>query len=209
MKQTLQLRTSQQLTLTPQLQQSIRLLQMSTLDLNQELERVLDENPMLERAEPGEADEVLPMLVAALSAPNTASGETGTDPAGAANTSEADALASDDGALLWEGSSGGHDEDDEGFERQTAAATSLRDHLLWQVQMSQLAEDDRQLVLWLIEALDDDGYLTQALAELVEAANALGAADATEGPAEPPIDEDVLRVALRYLQTLDPPGVGA
>ncbi len=209
MKQTLQLRTSQQLTLTPQLQQSIRLLQMSTLDLNQELERVLDENPMLERAEPGEADEVLPMLVAALSAPNTASGETGTDPAGAANTSEADALASDDGALLWEGSSGGHDEDDEGFERQTAAATSLRDHLLWQVQMSQLAEDDRQLVLWLIEALDDDGYLTQALAELVEAANALGAADAAEGPAEPPIDEDVLRVALRYLQTLDPPGVGA
>src|SRR2546429_8126450 len=51
MKQTLQLKLSQHLTLTPQLQQSIRLLQLSTLELNQEVERMLQENPLLERAE--------------------------------------------------------------------------------------------------------------------------------------------------------------
>jgi len=215
MKQTLQLRTSQQLTLTPQLQQSIRLLQMSTLDLNQELDRVLDENPMLERAEDGEADEVLPMLAASLAGQTAmAEGETaaaGSDTERPAGTDDA-ALAGDDGQLLWEGGSGGSDEDDDGFERQTAAGTSLRDHLIWQVQMSQLVEDDRQLVLWLIEAIDEDGYLTQPLAELVEAANALAAEDAGDTPgdgSEPAIDEDTLRVALRYLQTLDPPGVGA
>ena len=210
MKQTLQLRTSQQLTLTPQLQQSIRLLQMSTLDLNQELDRVLDENPMLERAEAGEADEVLPMLAAALSAQTANGGEAaGAETASAADSADDAAMAGDDGPLLWEGSGGGGDDDDDGFERQTAAATSLRDHLLWQVQMSQLAEDDRQLVLWLIEALDEDGYLTQPLAELVEAANALAADDVTGETAEPLVDEDTLRVALRYLQTLEPPGVGA
>ncbi len=211
MKQTLQLRTSQQLTLTPQLQQSIRLLQMSTLDLNQELDRVLDENPMLERAEAGEADEVLPMLAASLASQTTkADGEPGTTEAvaGDASTAEEAALAGDDGILLWEGGGSG-DDDDEGFERQTAAGTSLRDHLLWQVQMSQLAESDRQLVLWLIEAIDEDGYLTQPLAELVEAANALAGEDGDEVDVEGPLDEDALRVALRYLQTLDPAGVGA
>ena len=213
MKQTLQLRTSQQLTLTPQLQQSIRLLQMSTLDLNQELDRVLDENPMLERAEDGEADEVLPMLAASL-ASQTATAESN---AGEDNPTpaDADALAVlDDGQLLWEGSGGASDDEDDGFERQTAAGTSLRDHLIWQVQMSQLAEADRQLVLWLIEAVDEDGYLTQPLADLVEAANALDASDqdvatGAGDAADALVDEDTLRVALRYLQTLDPPGVGA
>lgn len=214
MKQTLQLRTSQQLTLTPQLQQSIKLLQMSTLDLNQELDRVLDENPMLERAEDGEADEVLPMLAAALAGQNgTAEGKTGTAETATDGPAAADdaALGGDDGLLLWEGSGGG-DEDDDNFERQTAAGTSLRDHLIWQVQMSQLADDDRQLVLWLIEAVDEDGYLTQPLAELVEAANALTGEDGDAAPSdasEPAVDEDTLRVALRYLQTLDPPGIGA
>jgi len=214
MKQTLQLRTSQQLTLTPQLQQSIRLLQMSTIELDQELDRILDENPMLERAEAGELDELLPLLAASLSAPGTtgegeAAGAAGSD-AGDSRDTAPDAAA-DDTTLLWEGANGAGSDDEDGFERQTAAATSLRDHLIWQVQMSQLADTDRQLVLWLIEAVDEDGYLTQPLDELVTAANTLAGANADGGgdDGEPAVDADTLRVALRYLQTLDPPGVGA
>ncbi len=225
MKQTLQLRTSQQLTLTPQLQQSIKLLQMSTLELDAELDRVLDENPMLERAEDGEADELLPMLAQSLAAQTTPPAETGP----ASNPDDPSDLGSNatdlgDDTLLWEGSPGGSgDEDDDGLERQTAAATSLRDHLVWQVQMSQLAETDRQLVLWLIDAVDEDGYLTQTPDELLAMANMLATGDdpaevadsaagdvTAEGDArEPLLDADTLRVALRFLQTLDPPGVGA
>jgi len=205
MKQTLQLRTSQQLTLTPQLQQSIRLLQMSTLELDQELDRVLDENPMLERAEDGETDELLPMLAAALASQTSAADGAGR---GEGDTeARSDAGEHDAGTLLWESASGVVDDDEAGLERQTAVVASLRDHLIWQVQMSQLTEADRQLVLWLIETVDEDGYLTQPLAELVEAANAL--ADADLDTTEAPLDEDTLRVALRYLQTFDPPGVGA
>jgi len=218
MKQTLQLRTSQQLALTPQLQQSIRLLQMSTLELDAELDRVLEENPMLERAEPGEADELLPLLAASLAAQGTApdSGGAATDlgsEAGAPETPSAEA-GDEETTLLWEGASGGGDEDEDGLERRMAAVPSLREHLIWQVQMSQLADDDRQLVLWLIEAVDEDGYLTQSLDELLAAANGLAAAD-QDGSASPPeaaapaVEADALRVALRYLQTLDPPGVGA
>jgi len=207
MKQTLQLRTSQQLTLTPQLQQSIKLLQLSTLELNQELDRILDENPMLERAEDGEGDELLPLLAASLSSSNS---ETGDAPA--ATGDDAITVADDSGAeLLWEGTSaGGHDDDDFEPGGQTAAVESLREHLAWQVQLSQLGERDRQLLLWLIEALDDDGYLGQPFDELVEAINAAAAEAGLEGDeGELVIPADELRVALRYLQTLDPPGVGA
>ena len=62
MKQTLQLKLTQHLTLTPQLQQSIRLLQLSTIELNQEIERLLMENPILER-EDGESDAAAAVVV--------------------------------------------------------------------------------------------------------------------------------------------------
>jgi RNA polymerase sigma-54 factor len=223
MKQTLHLRASQQLTLTPQLRQSIKLLQMSALELEAELDRVLDENPMLERAEDGETDELLPMLAQSLAAQAVPAAESGPastpDNPGALESNAADLC---DDTLLWEGSpGGGSDEDDESLGRQTVAATSLRDHLVWQVQMSQLTETDRQLVLWLIDAVDEDGYLTQTPDELLTMGDRLATGqnpaelDADGDPAsqtdatEPPLAADTLRVALRFLQTLDPPGVGA
>ncbi len=183
MKPTLQLRTSQQLALTPQLQQSIRLLQMSTVELNQELDRLLDENPMLERAD----DEPLTATVGDSSGGDT---ETRDD------TGDEGLLG---GELLWEGVDSDRRDDDDVPEHgsQTAAPLSLREHLIWQVQLSQLGEADRQLALMLVEAIDEDGYLSQSFDELAEGAAAAG------------VEADDLRVALRYLQTLDPPGVGA
>ena len=79
-----------------------------------------------------------------------------------------------------------------------AATTSLREHLSWQLGLMGLPARDRTLVQCLIEALDDDGYLTQSLEDLAESL-----------PPELEIDPDELQIALRHLQNFDPTGVGA
>ncbi len=150
MKPSLQFRLSQHLTLTPQLQQSIRLLQLSTVELNQEIDRMLMENPALARE-------------------------------------DADIASS------WRGP----DDDDEGDRSFTAPDTpTLRDHLRGQLSLTNLGDRDRVFVQLLIDALDEDGYLTQPLEEI-----------AALLPAE--ADPEELGIALRHLQNLEPAGVGA
>ena len=186
MKPSLQFRLSQHLTLTPQLQQSIRLLQLSTVELNQEIDRMLMENPALERedaeGEPG----------AAAPAPAPASG------AGASGSTEAAAPDTDwsaDIASSWRGP----DDDDEGDRSFTAPDTpTLRDHLRGQLSLTNLGDRDRVFVQLLIDALDEDGYLTQPLEEI-----------AALLPTEAEADLEELGIALRHLQNLEPAGVGA
>ncbi len=182
MKPTLQLRLSQHLTLTPQLQQSIRLLQLSTVELDQEIERLLMDNPILER-EDGETD-------AAAAAVPRANGEA---PERDAGDPAAD-LASDY-AAPWRGG-----EDDEHEDRAQGApdVPTLRDHLIAQLALLKVSERDRALVALLIDALDEDGYLTQPLEEI-----------AALLPQEAEIGLEELAIALRYLQSLEPAGVGA
>lgn len=193
MKHSLQLRLSQHLTLTPQLQQSIRLLQLSTLELNQELERVLQENPLLERedgshdASPSAADS---QTGNAAEAPVESAGEPETSPA----MNETDLAAADDGP--YSGARGDFEDDD--YPQQAADAPTLRTHLLSQISLPNLSERDRRLVALLIDSLDDDGYLVQDLPELLAAL-----------PPELAIELDELQIALRHLQNLEPPGVGA
>jgi RNA polymerase sigma-54 factor len=194
MKQALQLKLSQHLTLTPQLQQSIRLLQLSTIELNQEIEQMLSENPLLERdeefatAEPvtfGGDEKVqtesLPEPASTASestAPDSDWGER--DPAAASRTTRSD-----------------DDEDSPG--RQIAAAgTTLREHLLSQITLMRLSPRDRGLLTALIEALDEDGYLTIPLAEIQDLL-----------PPELDVDADDLETALRLLQTCEPAGIAA
>lgn len=199
MKHTLQLRLSQHLTLTPQLQQSIRLLQLSTLELNQELERFLQDNPLLERDD-GTTEESVPFPDATAPPTEFTSGTT------TSSTPEADAppLNTDTSDPNWfeddvPSSGGGRDDGEESDYPQLAAVTSsLRDHLLWQLNLTKLTERDRRLVAMLIDALNDDGYLTQSLDEL-----------AAQLPAELEVDPVELQIALNNLQHLDPPGVGA
>ncbi len=186
MKPSLQFRLSQHLTLTPQLQQSIRLLQLSTVELNQEIDRMLMENPALERedaeGEPG----------AAAPAPAPAGGSStssSTEPA----TPDAD--WSVDIASSWRGP----DDDDEGDRSFTAPDTpTLRDHLRGQLSLTNLGDRDRVFVQLLIDALDEDGYLTQPLEEI-----------AALLPAEAEAAFEELGIALRHLQNLEPAGVGA
>ncbi len=184
MKPSLQFRLSQHLTLTPQLQQSIRLLQLSTVELNQEIDRMLMENPALEREDAeGEPEAAAP-------APAPAGG------AGAGGSTEPAAPDTDwsaDIASSWRGP----DDDDEGDRSFTAPDTpTLRDHLRDQLSLTNLGDRDRAFVQLLIDALDEDGYLTQPLAEI-----------AALLPAE--ADPEELGIALRHLQNLEPAGVGA
>jgi RNA polymerase sigma-54 factor len=203
-KQTLQLRLSQHLALTPQLQQSIRLLQLSSLELNQEIEQALQENPLLERDEPVEA------------AMFTGSGDALTQTRSEESPSPASEERSEQGAdnIEWgqdgvdwptSGSSRNRDPNDENDTdagELQAAATSLRDHLISQLALSQLSGRDRLRVAFLVEALDDDGYLTQELGDLIEVLPEDFAGEPDE------VLED-LQIALNHLQSLDPPGIGA
>src|SRR6476661_1804906 len=99
MKQTLQLRISQHLALTPQLQQSIRLLQLSTLELHQELEQILSDNPLLERL-----DDPLDHSVRLLADGSVSSAPTTTP---SSDAPAAEAAPAGDGDSSFEGSEGG------------------------------------------------------------------------------------------------------
>ncbi len=195
MKHSLQLRLSQHLTLTPQLQQSIRLLQLSTLELTQELERVLQENPLLERDE-GIREQ--PVAVppgtepAATDAAPAADAPAAEGPSGEGESAEFDTM--DDAP-----SSGYRDENDESESPRVAADTlTLRAHLLAQLSLTKLPERDRRLVALLIDSLDEGGYLTQSLEELVAFL-----------PPELDVDLEDLQIVLKHLQHLEPAGIGA
>lgn len=169
MKQTLQLKLSQHLTLTPQLQQSIRLLQLSTLELNQELERFLAENPLLEREDNEEEGEPVAAPINGAQTTSYESSEGGDgQPDEAQNFDES---RPGDADWFLEGMPSGQsarDDSEDGEYPQLAADTpSLREHLLEQLSLTTLPARDRSLVAALIEALDDAGYLTQPLEEIV------------------------------------------
>ena len=202
MKQGLQLRLSQHLALTPQLQQAIRLLQLSTLELNQEIEQALQDNPLLEREDTADPAIFAPAGDAMVATPQPAGDEA---PLGADGHDH----DRDNGAELSWGSesAGSHGiprdpEDDVDAGDIQAAATGLREHLNAQLALTQLPEHERRVVAFLIEALDDDGYLAQSLDELV---------DTLAGDAEVDREElmDELTIGLRHLQQFDPAGVGA
>jgi RNA polymerase sigma-54 factor len=196
MKPTLQLKLSQHLTLTPQLQQSIRLLQLSTLELNAEVERLLQENPLLEKADEEEAGTPPPDLIAPVILTTTSTPQKSEEPLDGAAPEVADIIAGADGD--WGPASTGSDDDDDNFVPQQVATNSLRDHLNAQLALLNLPLRDRQIVGALIDALDEDGYLTTSLEELLELF-----------PEELELDADELSIALRHLQNLEPAGVGA
>src|SRR5882672_3654690 len=196
MKPSLQFRLSQHLTLTPQLQQSIRLLQLSTVELNQEIDRLLMENPALEREdhEGGEAEAAPHAASSATPASSEAPAERPADqPAASSDVDWSAELASN-----WRG--GGDDEDND-RSLATPDTPTLRDHLRSQLTLTKLGERDRILVGLLIDALDEDGYLTQPLEEIV----AMLSPEAEDR--EFLLGE--LSVALQQLQNLEPVGVGA
>ena len=235
MKPSLQVRLSQHLALTPQLQQSIRLLQLSTLELHQEVGQMLEQNPFLEAddelpANPFETPlerQAVDRVADRVADAEGGSGEGASDTAGESGSDSATELRGDEFGTTerndWENGTEGDDfdgirempssgtgtgsdgEDGEAQERRTSSG-SLEDHLRQQVMGMRLSEADHAALTVLIESLDGDGYLADPLDEIAERlAEMLDVTDA-EGRAD---IEDRLRCALRWLQSLEPTGVGA
>jgi RNA polymerase sigma-54 factor len=245
MKQGLSLRVSQHLALTPQLQQSIRLLQLSTMELNQEIEQMLDDNPFLEKdtelaereafgleqadartEEAAESADTTDSLSSddLLDAP---SGESLSSALGDGLSEVAVSTASDVESGLegvaegWEGDgsvdfsiddsewggdaparNGALDDDTADATELARSVGSLTDFLHQQALSLRLSETDRAALRFLIESLNDDGYLEDSLVSLAEG---LAGGDLEQLEEL----EHRFEVALRLLQTLEPTGVGA
>lgn len=199
MKHSLQLKIGQHLTLTPQLQQSIRLLQLSTLELNQELEQMLQDNPMLE------LENENPEFIPGETALNGSSDTPSSDPVAAEpNVAEAPAGTDEPASLLdetdWTDYSGNTaDDEDSDFHQAPGAHSTLREHLLNQLLLTPLPPRIKSLTGALIEDVNEDGFLTQSLADLTESLRS----------ALPDLEDGELEIALKHLQEMDPVGVGA
>lgn len=206
MKQTLQLKTSQHLALTPQLQQSIRLLQLSTLELHQEIEQVLSDNPLLERLDDPLDRSVRLHADGAINSTPSTPGEAPQAPSGeqeggepASHEGGEDVSAAEPDADWGEGGrSGSGGEDEDGRPQLEASPVTLREHLMEQVRLTCIAARDCALVELIVDALDDNGYLEESLDEIH-----------ARLPEELEIEFDELRTALSLVQSMDPAGVGA
>ncbi len=216
MKQGLSLRVSQHLALTPQLQQSIRLLQLSTLELSQEVEQMLDANPFLEVAEDRAEREDYGLSHADVPVAKgdrvvEHEGQEGNDAAsppenlpdwegdGTSEVSPNDAEWGNDAPSR---SSAPPDDDETDIGERLGGAVSLQAYLHQQSAGLRLGPEDRAALHFLIESLNEDGYLEDNLQTLAESLHPTSQED---------LDALVhhFTVALRLLHTLEPVGVGA
>ena len=210
MKLSLQLKLGQQLTMTPQLQQAIRLLQLSTLDLQQEIHQALETNPMLELIENSEEEES-----SLNQESNTQTAEKEITPATEESPDE-QVLNGDDGSWQeqipgdlavdsnWDdiypstySSSSSYDADSLDYESRNTAVDTLQDHLLWQLNLTPMSEKDKSIGFAIIDAIDANGMLTVDI-ESIHAGF----------EAELEIELDEVLAVLHRIQQFDPIGVG-
>ncbi len=209
MRQSLQLRLGQQLTMTPQLQQAIRLLQLSTLDLQQEIQEALDSNPLLEVEEQDYADEKAEALNGSEKEDDYGASESIAD----SEIESSDALTketmSDDLAMdvSWDeyisaapvASAGPAPDDDSVYQGETTE--SLQEYLMWQLRLTPFSPTDEAIATAIVEAVDENGILTISTEDLVESLNA--------DSQEEPIELDEVEAVLKRVQLFDPVGIAA
>ena len=216
MKTSLQLKMGQQLTMTPQLQQAIRLLQLSTLDLQQEIQEALDSNPMLETDEFEEPDtsssesdnQTSEKTEEATSLDQPTSDIDITPDQQDLDTQISDEKMPDDLPVDsdWEdtyqvsanvaSSSSTPVEDDSDYDSRHASSDSLQDHLMWQLNLTPMSDTDHEIALMLIDGIDDDGYLHTSVEDILESMDS-----------ELEVEEDEVMAVLHRVQQFDPPGV--
>ncbi|WAR44490.1 RNA polymerase factor sigma-54 [Methylomonas rapida] len=194
MKQSLQLRIGQSLTMTPQLQQAIKLLQMSTLDLQQEIQQALESNMMLEAEE-----EDLPTLEYREKKTENTDQVTSEG----SQTDLPDELPVD---VSWDDvyesmlPVGGDDAADSAeFETFRGKAQTLQDHLIWQLELTHVSERDYAIAVAIIDAINDDGYVAMDLNEIHQ-----GLLEQLDD-----VEMDEVRAVLHMVQNFDPVGVAA
>ena len=217
MKQSLQLKIGQHLTMTPQLQQAIKLLQLSTLDLQQEIQQVLESNPMLDA---GESDE--PESNNNPDSPQTEQvdfSDNGDSGKASDSTAETEGPAADSDwqetipdelpvDTQWDdvyqtsappSSQASADSGDFDFDSRNGSIDSLQDHLMWQLNLTRMSDIDRTIGMAIIDAIDNNGRLTQTAEEL----------HASFELDNPDIELDEVFAVLHGIQQFDPPGVAA
>ncbi|GFD73307.1 RNA polymerase factor sigma-54 [Alteromonas marina] len=208
MKPSLQLKFSQQLTMTPQLQQAIKLLQLSTLDLQQEIQEALDSNPLLEVEEGNDEPQ---------SEKNNLDNDDGASEASATASSDTleagDALEKNDLPdelpidSTWDEyysassapAPGPSSDDEQIFQGETT--DDIQEHLSWQMRLTHFSETDRAIATAIIDSIDESGYLTVSLEEILDAVN--------DDDLEEPIEMDEVECVLKRIQMFDPIGSGS
>ncbi len=220
MKQSLDLKLGQHLTITPQLQQAIRLLQLSSLELEHEIQEALENNPLLEEAEDENAtrEEYEERQAEAATDKNGGSDDDAGEPAESTAAGDDQTLDRDAGIddESFRDELTGDTEWEEGYETLTApktrndsddlpdldarnsAPTSLREHLLWQMHMTLFSPADLRIAEAIIDALDENGYLTCSLEEIQQALSS-----------EIAVETDEIVAVLHQIQNFEPAGVGA
>ncbi len=208
MKASLQLKLGQQLTMTPQLQQAIRLLQLSSLELQQEIQQALDSNPLLELEEeqfdaPIERNQAI--ADTDFSEPSNSPPEQDSSSVDIGESLAKESLPEElPMDTTWDevftaspmtGSGSGSYEDDMPFQGETSEG--LYEHLEWQKNLTPFSETDRAIATAIIDAIDEQGYLTQSTEEILEAMG------------NPEVELDEVEAVLKRIQHFDPVGVAA
>jgi RNA polymerase sigma-54 factor len=190
LKPSLQLKLGQQLTMTPQLQQAIRLLQLPALELQAHIRELLETNVMLEPMEEAEGSGVFEAV------------EVPEQPQAPERTPESTVEVMDEGwgeqsvgpaEAPWSG-----DDDERQQEFADASGQSLQDHLLWQLELARLEPRELAIARAIVDSISDDGYLTESLEEIANTLRPEVECDAAE-----------VQAVLGGVQALDPPGIGA
>ena len=198
MKLSLQLKLGQQLTMTPQLQQAIRLLQLSTLDLQQEIHQALESNPMLDLEESGDDDDRSSDEHSHASESNDNQSSTSEESTWEEQIPNELSVDSNwDDIYPTASFSYSSDSDNYDFESRNTAEETLQDHLLWQLNLTPMSERDEAIALAIIDAIDANGMLTVDL-------------ESIHAGFDPGLElelEEVLAV-LHRIQQFDPVGVG-
>jgi len=197
MKQSLHLRLGQQLTMTPQLQQAIKLLQMSTLDLQQEIQQALESNMMLEISEDENA-----VIHVADPTPEKKTETSDSHTSEGSQTDIPDELPIDSS---WDDiyenviESGNNSTESFEFETQRCKTSTLLDHLLWQLEISRFSERDHAIAMAIIDAVNENGYLSSSPEEIFQ-----GLQNQLDD-----LDFDEVNAILHRVQNFDPSGVAA
>ena len=219
MRPTLQLRIGQHLTMTPQLQQAIKLLQLSTLELQQEIQEVLESNPLLELDEKAQADsasEQNNLEEAYSSNSNEEKADQTTNDGSEEQLASIDEISTTEAMeksdipeelnidTTWEESysagvsnTGAVSSPADDFTYQGETTDSIQDHLLWQMELTPFTDTDKTIAIAIIEAVDDAGYLTVSPEDILESVG-------TEG-----LELDEVEAVLKRINMFDPIGVAA
>jgi len=190
MKQSLQLRLGQHLAMTPQLQQAIRLLQLSTVELQTEVQEALESNLMLE-VEEDSGD-------AAADGQQAAEPEQSVAPSDIPSDLPVDSAWDDiyDGTPVYHAPAEGNGAD---IENQRVGSESLKDHLQSQLDLVRFSDVDRAIATAIVDSIDEDGYLGCTLEDIVQSVSS----------PETEVGTEEVEAVLHQVQNFDPPGVGA